>query len=124
MAKTGTNKLRRWEYPAGSGIGVREIINRFAGKDGGLSYRVTLPARLAGVRQFKQFADVEKAEAWAKEQHDGAKKDGQKHFTLSPVQREDAVNAIALLEGTGLTLVQAAAFARKHHRTPPCSASS
>ena len=36
MAQTGKNKLRRWEHPAGSGIRVREIINRYAGTDGGL----------------------------------------------------------------------------------------
>ena len=90
MAQTGKNKLRRWEFPAGSGIRVREIINRYAGTDGGLSYRVTVPARVAGVRQFKQFTSVEAAETWAKEQHDGAKKDSQKHFILSPTQREDA----------------------------------
>jgi integrase len=114
MAQTGKNKLRRWEHPAGSGIRIREIINRNAGNDGGLSYRVTIPARMAGIRQFKQFADVEKAEKWAKDQHDGAKKDGQKHFTLSSTQREDAVNAIALLEGTGLSLAQAVGLAKKH----------
>jgi len=118
MAQTGNNKLRRWEFPAGSGIRVREIINRYSGLDGGLSYRVTVPARVAGVRLFKQFASVEKAEGWAKDQHAGAKKDGQKHFLLSPSQREDAVAALSLLEGTGLTLAQAITLARKHVQSP------
>lgn len=118
MAQTGKNKLRRWEHPAGSGIRVREIINRYAGTDGGLSYRVTVPARLAGARQFKQFKTIETAEAWAKEQHDGAKKDGQKHFSLSPSQREDAIAALSLLEGTGLSLVQAVALSKKHVHSP------
>ena len=118
MAQTGKNKLRRWEHPAGSGIRVREIINRYAGNDGGLSYRVTVPARLAGARQFKQFPSLEAAESWAKEQHDGAKKDGQKHFSLSPTQREDAIAALALLEGSGMTLAQAVALAKKHLHSP------
>ncbi len=61
MAHTGKNKLRRWEFPAGSGIGNREIINRNAGADHGQSYRVTIPARLAGSRQFRHFASVETA---------------------------------------------------------------
>jgi integrase len=114
MAQTGTNKLRRWEHPAGSGIRIREIINRNAGADCGLSYRVTVPSRVSGVRLFKQFSSLESAEAWAKEQHDGAKKDGQKHFTLSPSHRGDAIGALALLDGTGLTLSQAVALAKKH----------
>jgi integrase len=67
---------------------------------------------------FKQFTSVENAESWAKEQHAGAKKDGQKHFLLSPSQREDAIAALSLLEGTGLNLPQAAAFAKKHIQSP------
>jgi len=118
MAKTGKNKLRRWEYPAGSGIRVSEIINRRDGLDFGLSYRVTIPERLAGIRRFKQFGTVESAETWAKEQHDGIKKDGQKHFLLTPTQREDAIAALSLLDGTGLTLAQAALLAKRHHAPP------
>ncbi|MFA6285990.1 MAG: phage integrase SAM-like domain-containing protein [Opitutaceae bacterium] len=116
MAKTGKNHLRRWEYPAGSSIRVREIINRYGGVDSGLSYRVTIPARLAGKRRFKQFTNVEAAEAWAKDQHDGILKDGQKHFKLTPAERDDALLALSALEGTGLSLSQAAALAKKHHR--------
>jgi integrase len=118
MALTGRNKLRRWEHPAGSGIRVREIVNRFLGVDRGLSYRVTVPARVAGRRQFKQFPSVEEAEKWAKEQHEGAKKHGQKHFLLSSSQREDAITALSLLEGTGLTLAGAVAVAKKHLPSP------
>jgi site-specific recombinase XerD len=117
MAQTGINKLRRWEHPAGSGIRVREIINRYSGADCGLSYRVTVPARVSGLRLFKQFPSLESAEAWAKEQHAGAKKDGQKHFALSPSQREDAVGALSLLDGTGLTLSQAVSLAKRHLRS-------
>ncbi len=118
MANTGKNKLRRWEFPAGSGITVREIINRTGGADCGLSYRVTIPARLAGERRFKQFKTVDEAEGWAKDQHGGIKKDGQKHFLLSPVQRDDALAALAILDGTGLTLADAASVAKKHHQPP------
>jgi integrase len=118
MAQTGKHKLRSWEFPASSRIRIREIINRFSGVDGGLSYRVTVPARVAGSRIFKQFTSVENAESWAKEQHAGAKRDGQKHFLLSPSQREDSIIALSMLEGTGLTLPQAVAFAKKHLQSP------
>ena len=60
MAQTGKNKLRRWEFPAGSGIRVREIINRYSGRDCGLSFKVTIPARVAGLRQYKQFGSTPK----------------------------------------------------------------
>jgi len=118
MARTGTNHLRRWEYPAESGIMIREIINRHSRRDGGLSYRVTIPARIAGTRQFKQFVSLDKAEKWAVEQDQGAKKYGQKHFLFTPVQRDDAIAALSLLTGTGMTLKQAAAIARQHCHTP------
>ncbi len=118
MAQTGKNKLRRWEFPAGSGIRIGELINRSDGQDFGVSYRVTIPARIAGVRQFKQFASLEDAEGWAKQQHQGSKASGQKHFSLSPTEREDAISALALLKGSGLNLTQAATLAKKHVRAP------
>jgi integrase/recombinase XerD len=118
MAQKGKNKLRSWEHPTGSSIRVREIVNRSGSEDFGLSYRVTVPVRLAGTRQFKQFPSFEAAENWADEQFAGFKKDGQKNFLLSPRQREDALTAFSLLENTGLTLVQAVELARKHHRAP------
>ncbi len=79
--------MRRWQYPAGSGITVSELINRSEGTDFGRSYRVTVPARLAGVRRFKLFASIETAEKWAGEQNAGIKQDGKKHFQLNPAQR-------------------------------------
>lgn len=104
MAQTGKNHLRRWEHPAGSGISICEIINRYSGIDGGLSYRVTVPARLAEERKFKQFGALDAAEAWAKQQDEGIKADGKKHFLLALGQREDALLALSILEGTGLSL--------------------
>jgi integrase len=118
MAKTGKNHLRRWEFPAGSGIRVSEIINRQGGADFGRSYRVTIPGRLAGTRQFKQFAGLESAEAWAMEQFAGFRKEGERHFTFTPAHREDAIAGLEILAGTGLTLKAAAVFAKRHHQLP------
>ena len=72
---------------------------------------------MAGQRRLQQFSTLEKAEEWAKEQHDGIEADGRKHFLLSHKHREAAIAAISLLEGAGLTLSQAAALAKKHHHT-------
>ena len=118
MARTGKNKLRNWEYPNASGIRIREIINRSARSDFGLSYRVTIPERIAGTRQFKQFPTIEAAESWAKAQCEGTRADGKKHYLLSPAQREEVIDALSILEGTGLTLPQAAALAKKHYHSP------
>ncbi len=116
QALTGKNFLRRWHYPAGSGITVSEIINRSEGAKFGHSYRVTVPARLAGMRRFKQFASIETAEKWAAEQNAGIQQEGKKHFQLTPAQREAAIVAFSLLEGTGLTLAEAVSLAKKHHQ--------
>jgi integrase len=118
MAQTGTNKLRRWEFPAGSGVRIREIINRNAGADHGLSYRVTIPARLAGSRQFRQFSSLDAAEAWAKQENRGIRHDGQKHFLLTASQRDDALSALSILDGTGLSLADAATLAKNQHEPP------
>jgi len=115
MARSGKNKLRNWEFPTGSGIRVRELINRSSGSDFGLSYRVTIPERIAGARQFKQFPTVDAAETWAKAQHQAIKADGKKHFLLTSIQREEVFSALSILNGTGLTLPQAAALAKRHH---------
>jgi len=117
MTRIGKKSLRSWGHPAGSGIRVREIINRYAGMDAGHSYRVTIPARLAGKRRFRQFTSLEAAETWAKAEHRGVIQDGQKHFSLSPSQRDDALGALAILDGTGLTLSKAAELAKKHHHS-------
>ena len=79
-----------------------------------MSYRVTVPRKVAGKRLFKQFRALDQAENWAQKQQQGAVKDGQRHFSLSPSQREDAVAALSLLEGLGITLTQAVELAKKN----------
>ncbi len=118
MASTGKSGLRRWEFPTGSGIRIQEIINRNAGSDHSLSYRVTIPARLSGVRQFRQFPTVEAAEEWASFQSRGIAEHGRRHFVLTPQQRDDAIDALTLLDGTSLTLVEAAKLARNAYHPP------
>jgi len=117
LANKDQSPLKGWEYPAGSGIRIREVINRFNGKDCGISYRVSVPAKLAGRRILKQFSDPDLAEKWAKEQHGGLKATGRQHFDLTPAEREDAIDALALLKETGLSLTQAVKLAKQHFRS-------
>ena len=42
------SRTRAWEFPAKSGIWISEILNRTKGEVFGASYRVTVPAKLAG----------------------------------------------------------------------------
>lgn len=117
LANKDQSPLKGWEYPAGSGIRIREVINRYEGKDYGVSYRVSIPAKLAGKRILKQFADSEAAEKWAKKQHKGLAAHGQQHFVeLTATQRDDALKALSVLQKAGLTLTQAAEIAKEHHR--------
>ncbi len=118
MARSGKSGLRRWEFPAGSGIRVQEIINRYVGKDHGVSYRVTIPARFSGVRLMRQFPSMDAAEAWATSQNREITENGRRHFALTPQQRDDALEALKILDGTGLTLANAAKTARSAYHPP------
>ena len=80
LANKDQSPLKGWEYPAGSAIRIREVINRFQGKDCGVSYRVSIPTRLAGKRILKQFSDASVAENWAALQYQGLKQNGKTHF--------------------------------------------
>jgi len=109
LANKEQSPLKGWEYPAGSSIRIREVINRYEGADFGVSYRVSIPAKLAGNRILKQFADAEKAEEWAQAQYKGLRNKGRGHFEeLSSKQRNEALEALKLLEKTGLSLIEAA----------------
>ncbi|MGB0371993.1 MAG: tyrosine-type recombinase/integrase [Opitutales bacterium] len=117
MAKKEQSPLQAWEYPAGSSIRIREVINRYQGKDFGVSYRVSIPLKLAGRRILKQFADAEEAEAWAEAEFKALQKRGYKHYEeLSSSQQQDARDALDILQELGLNLVDAANFVRKNYR--------
>jgi len=117
LANKEQSPLKGWEYPAGSSIRIREVINRYEGADFGVSYRVSIPAKLAGNRILKQFADAEKAEEWAQAQYKGLRKKGSGHFeAFSVKQREDALQAFELLADTGLSLTEAVRIAKGYYK--------
>ncbi|GHC07354.1 tyrosine-type recombinase/integrase [Cerasicoccus arenae] len=116
MANKDQSPLKGWEYPAGSDIRIREVINRYEGKDFGVSYRVSIPAKFAGKRVLKQFADSKAAEEWADQQYRGFVASGKAHFELTSTQHEEAIKAIFALRDTGLSLLEAAEFTKEHYK--------
>ena len=113
-----SSPLKVWEHPEKSSIKVREVINRNAGDDYGISYLVLIPSSLAGKRIRKQFKEIENAFAWAKEQFEQILKYGQHHYNLNHNQSKDVTNALEKLEGFDLSLSEAAEFAKLHLNPP------
>lgn len=114
--RAGQNKLRTWEHPAKSGIWISEVQNRSAGESFGVSYKVTIPAKLAGTRQRKQFNTKASAEEFAASEQERLRKQGQDGFSLTPAQRREVATAFEKLIPSGIGLLEAVTFALKHMR--------
>ncbi len=110
------SKLKTWEYPAKSGIWISHVQNRTDGATFNVSFRVTVPAKLAGVRTRKQFATEQDAEEFATAEATRLRKHGQEGLTLTPVQRREVQTAFEKLEPAGIGLLEAVTFALRHLR--------
>ncbi|MCB1123574.1 MAG: hypothetical protein KJT03_18620, partial [Verrucomicrobiae bacterium] len=104
--------LRNVEYPKGSGIKLREKINRCGNQTFNGSVQVTVPAKITGtVLKRKQFKEWEMAELWADEQFRGFKKQGEDFFQISDEERREFVNCLPKLKKAGISLSEAIEFA-------------
>ncbi len=111
--------LKVWEFPKGSKITIGEIINRTLGKDYNGSYRVCIPRRVSGTKRIlRQFPTKEAAFKFAEQEFSGKQQYGERHFALTSPQREEALQAINILQGTEISLISAARFAVKHLKPP------
>lgn len=111
------SKLKSWEHPAGSGIWVSHVQNRTGTESFGISYRVTIPAKLAGSRRVrKQFATQTDAEEFATTEQSRLLKHGQEGLILTPEQRREIQTAFEKLAPAGIGLLDAVLFALKHMR--------
>lgn len=108
------SKLKTWEHPAKSGIWISEVLNRSGGITFGISFQVTVPAKLAGKRKRKQLPSESEAEAYAESQATTIKKHGQDFQTLSPAEMREIAAALDLLKPTGIGLLTAVEFAVRH----------
>ncbi len=118
MATNATGSKKRkskvWIYPPKSGIHIREILNRTANRSYGISYRVEVPAKLAGKRLLKQFTKKKEAYTWAEFQFAQAQRQGQAAFDITPWQREQAIEAFVMIDGLDMTLPSVVKFAVAH----------
>mgnify|MGYP000972611274 CR=1 FL=1 len=114
--RTGQNKLKQWEHPAKSGIWIAEVLNRSGGESFGVSYKVTLPAKLAGTRQRKQFGTQALAEEFATSEQDRLRRQGQEGLSLTPAQRREVATALERLAPAGIGILEAVEFALRHMR--------
>lgn len=128
--------LKSWEFPKGSGIRIREVINSSGGNVFGGSYQVVIPAEMTDRKgstspKRKQFKLKAKAESWARDQWNASKRQGPDYFRASDSERRlfieclpkvrqlkggllKAVDLLLRLEGEGLEPDKAVEFAVRH----------
>ena len=112
------NGLQKWEYPASSGIYIREIINQNNGAAYNGSFQVVIPAKVTGVgRKRFQFSTKEAAKKFAQEQYNGSKEEGQSFFTITEEERRQFAYALPKLRDAGITINEAVEHALKTLRS-------
>ncbi len=111
------SKLDSYEYPIGSGIRIRERINTRGTESFGISYQVDIPEGVTtGKRIRKQFSSQKKAEAFAKEQNQGKKKQGEAYFNSTQQERNEFVDSLPKLRDAGIGVKEAIDFAIERMR--------
>lgn len=102
----------RIEYPAKSGIYIREIPNISGGQEFGRSFMVTVPARITGSgRLRRQHPTIEAARSWAADQLHTGRKLGAGFYQLSAEEQKLCMEALTLLRPKGISILKAAQFA-------------
>lgn len=103
--------FKSWEHPTGSGIRIRQKINTSGTDAYGVSFAVTVPVKIAGVRQRKQFKTQAEAEDFALFQWQGFKKQGEAYFEATAAERIEFINMLPKLRKAGVSLTEAIEFA-------------
>jgi len=117
MAHQSTGDFRAWIYPKKSGIRIQGVLNTHGAGSFGVSYLVTIPARLTGrLRERRQFKDREAAEKWASDTFSGYRKLGEGFFALSDEERREIAANLPSLRKHGVSITEAVQFAVKHLR--------
>lgn len=101
------------EYPLKSGI----IITPKTNPSGKRAWRVDISAKRTGLtREQKQFRSKQDAQTYAARKWAEIQSFGQRAFSLTAAQREDATRAYDLLEPLRLSLLDAVTIALRHAR--------
>jgi integrase len=107
-----TNRLKSYEFPKGSGIRVREIINFHDGENFDGSFLVTVPAKLTGtIRKRKQFKDRNQAKDWASHEFLGFRKQGEEYFNATDEEKRQIAHCLPTLREHGISITEATEFA-------------
>jgi hypothetical protein len=108
-----TTGLRSWK------LAGRLVIRELANASGNISFRLEVPAKVAGKRRQLQFRTFAEAQAEAASTLEHKEQNGLAGFTLSKQQYDDATRALAILQPFGVTLEHAANYFAKHEK-PKC----
>jgi integrase len=100
--------LRSWKLQRG--ITIRERLNG----SGSVSFRLEIPAKVAGTRRIAQFKVFDDAEREAEKALANKEQFGRSGFLLSKAQMDDALRAVGLLSEFNVTLTQAAEYYTKY----------
>lgn len=104
--------MRSSEYPKGSGIRLLQKANASGTQAYGVSWQVTIPAKITGrARKRQQFRDEQAALRCAEEAWRGHQKQGEAYFEASIVERNEFVNELPKLRKAGVSLSEVVAFA-------------
>ena len=106
---------KAWKHPKGSGISILVIDNRTRGEAYGVSYRVSIPKTVTGNKKIlRQFPTKEEAFKYSEQEYSGKQKHGEDYFALTSPQRVEALQAIKILRGSDISLIEAANCALTH----------
>lgn len=104
--------MEPYEYPKKSGIKISLKDNRTNGTNYGVSFIVTVPAKITGQgRKRKQFKEQSSAETWADSQWRGYSKQGEVYFNSTTEERNDFASIMPKLRKSGISLKEAVEFA-------------
>jgi integrase len=111
--------MEPYEHPKKSGIKISLKDNRTNGKNFGVSFIVTIPAKVTGSnRQRKQFKEESIAKKWADQQWSGHSKQGEVYFKATTEERNEFASLLPDLREAGISMTEAVRFALPRLRPP------
>jgi len=94
--------MKPTEFPKGSGILIREVINKHGGEKFGKSFIVNIPAKLTGRnRERKQFDSFDKARDYATNTAGGVRAIGGQFVEMNHTDREDTLRLLKGIQERG-----------------------
>ena len=106
--------LDKTEYPTGSGIYIKEIINQTDGNVYNGSFQVIVPAKVTGAeRKRSQFKTKKEAKDFALEQYNGSKNEGHEFFRITDTERRQFAYVLPQLRDAGISIEEAVNHALK-----------